>query len=684
MHPYAATIFLSSFLLFLVQPLIARQILPWFGGAASVWTTCLLFFQSVLLAGYAYAHGVVRWLGPRKQVYVHSLLLLASLAVLPILANPTWKPSGPEDPIPRILGLLAVTIGPPYLLLSTTTPLLQAWYFRSFETRVPYRLFALSNFASLLALFGYPLGMEPVLGVAASARLWSYLYAAFVVLCVLSGAFSLRAAAPALRAAAAAEPKPTEPELTWDAVSRAEPPGAGALSATRIGLWLLLSSTGTCTLLAISNHITQNIASVPFIWVLPLALYLLTFIICFDRPAVYVRGVFLPLLAALLLAMAFKVNSVKLSYVLPLFALGLFVACMFCHGELARRRPDPSHLTLYYLVISLGGALGALVIAIVAPLALRGYYEMHAVLALLALLLVAFAWRVDVLYGVVAISVLGFVLWLDADAIRIYTARVREMRRDFYGVVRIRDWAGPPPLRVMFHGGINHGGQYLETGRALEPTCYVGKTSGYGRLLQTLDRPRKVGVLGLGVGALMTYAQPGDQWVFYEIDPLVVDLAERHFSFLRVPGARVEHVLGDGRLSLERERPRGFDMLAVDAFSGDAVPMHLLTREAMAIYAKHIKPNGAIVFQATNRFVNLMPVIRRLADELGMYTYWVDDEPKLKKGDFAFGTDQVIVTKNRALFESPMLRGAGKPAPARGDLAPFTDDYYNLLRIMKN
>jgi len=251
--------------------------------------------------------------------------------------------------------------------------------------------------------------------------------------------------------------------------------------------------------------------------------------------------------------------------------------------------------------------------------------------------------------------------------------------------VRIRDWHGPPPLRVMFHGGINHGGQYLESARAFEPTCYVGRTSGYGRLLQTLSGPpRKVGVLGLGVGALLTYAQKGDSWVFYEIDPLVLDLAARHFSFLSATQAKVEHVLGDGRLALEREAPRGFDMLAIDAFSGDAVPMHLLTREAMAIYVKHIKPDGAIVFQATNRFVNLMPVIRRLADELGMQTLWIDDEPELHKGFFAFGTDQVIVTKNRALLRSSLLQGVGKPAPARGDLATFTDDYYNLLRILKN
>jgi hypothetical protein len=677
MHPYAATIFLSSFLLFLVQPLIARQILPWFGGAASVWTTCLLFFQSALLAGYAYAHASVRWLKPRQQVYVHSALIVASLCVLPILAHPSWKPSGHENPVPRILGLLALTVGAPYLLLSTTTPLLQAWYWRSFQSRVPYRLFALSNLASLIALFGYPLYVEPHFGVTASAKLWSWLYAGFAVLGLLSGLYSLRAAA------APAALEPAQPTEAPDEIADREPVAARAVTG-QVALWLLFSSAGTCSLLAVSNHITQNIASVPLIWVLPLSLYLLSFIICFDQPRWYVRGLFLPLLAALLLTMSWRINSVKLQHVLPLFAAGLFFACMFCHGELARLRPDPQHLTLYYLVIAAGGALGALLIAIGAPLMLRGYYEMHAVLALLAVMLIVCAWKVDVLYGVLSISILVGVLWRDANAIRVYTSGVREMARDFYGVVRIRDWAATPPLRVMFHGGINHGGQYLEPGRALEPTCYVGRTSGYGRLLQSISGPKKIGVLGLGVGALMTYANDADSWVFYEIDPLVIDIAKRQFSFLRATKANVEHVLGDGRLSLERESPRGYDVLAIDAFSGDAVPMHLLTREAMAIYVKHIKPEGAIVFQATNRFVDLLPVIRRLADEFGMHTLWIDDEPKLRKGDFAFGTDQVIVTKNLAVLQSPLLQGGGKPAPARADLATFSDDYYNLLNILKD
>jgi hypothetical protein len=540
-------------------------------------------------------------------------------------------------------------------------------------------LFALSNLASLIALFGYPLYVEPRFGVTDSAKLWSWLYASFVAACVASGAYSLRAKPEVAAAEPAAAPAGADETESITALPTAP------LSTTRqVALWLLYSTMGACTLLAVSNHITQNIASVPLIWVLPLALYLLTFILCFDRPELYVRGLFLPVLAGLLLAMSWRINSVKLQLVLPLFATGLFAACMFCHGELARLRPDPKHLTLYYLVIALGGALGAMLIAIGAPLVLNGYYEMHAVLVLLAIMLVARAWRMDVLYGVISVSVLAGVVWFSGNAIRIYTAGVREIRRDFYGVVRVRDWAATPRLRVMFHGGINHGGQYLEPRRALEPTCYVGATSGYGRLLRTLPSPKKVGVLGLGVGALMTYAQPGDQWVFYEIDPLVPGLAQRHFSFLTATkGARVEHVLGDGRLSLEREPPRGFDMLAIDAFSGDAVPMHLVTREAMAIYVKHIKPDGAIVFQATNRFVDLLPVIRRLADEFGMHTLWVDDEPQLRKGDFAFGTDQVIVTKNPALLQSPLLAGAGKPAPARADLATFTDDYYNLFRILK-
>ena len=369
MFPYALTIFLSAFLLFLVQPLIAKQILPWFGGASSVWTTCLLFFQSALLAGYAYAHCSAQWLTPRRQVLAHIALLILSLGILPVITEPSWKPAGDEDPILRILGLLAATIGLPYLLLSTTTPLLQAWYWQRFNTRVPYRLFALSNFASLLALLGYPVLVEPFFGVTDSAWLWSWMYGAFVLVCTATGLSSLRA-------------------MKSDVAATAAPAKAAAPVPFALLLqWLVLAAMGSCVLLAVSNHLTQNIASVPFLWVLPLALYLITFIICFDHPRWYLRRVFMPLLGAALLGMAWMIDSLDLHIAAPVFAGGLFVCCMFCHGELARLKPDPGQLTLYYLMLSVGGALGALLVAVVAPVVLSGYYEMHAVLAVMAALL---------------------------------------------------------------------------------------------------------------------------------------------------------------------------------------------------------------------------------------------------------------------------------------------------------
>jgi len=674
MLPYALTIFLSAFLLFLVQPLIAKQILPWFGGSASVWTTCLLFFQSALLAGYAYADASVRWLKPRQQLYLHAALLVVSLATLPILADASWKPAGNEDPILRILGLLTVTIGLPYLLLSTTTPLLQAWYWQRFNTSVPYRLFALSNFASLLALLGYPVLVEPFFGVNTSAKLWSGMYAVFALVCIATGMHSIRHAAT--RAAGAASTAAPE--------TPAEP-----VRPARLLTWLALSATGSCVLLAVSNHITQNIASVPFLWVLPLALYLLTFIICFDHPRWYSRVVFMPLLAACVLGMAWQIDSLQLRYVLPLYALGLFAACMFCHGELARMKPDPRHLTLYYLMMSVGGAIGALLVAIGAPLALRGYYEMHIVLVLLGVLLALRVWGLPSAqpaalwaYRAAALAVIGGVVMFDMEAIKYYTRGVREMDRNFYGVVRTRDQTEPTRFRVMYHGGINHGGQHMEPGRTMEPTSYFGPTSAYGRLLSSLDGARRVGVIGLGAGALLTHSREGDFWVFYEIDPVVVELAAREFTFQKETKAKVEHVLGDGRLALEREASRQYDMLAIDAFSGDSIPMHLITREAMATYVRHIKQDGAIVFQATNRFVDLMPVIRRLADEFGMQTAWVSDWAE-GADYYTSSTDQVIVTRNKALLEKPNIKNASEPAPARKDLRIFTDDFYNLLSILK-
>jgi len=674
--PYACTIFLSAFLLFLVQPLIAKQILPWFGGSAAVWTTCLLFFQSVLLAGYAYADGVVRFLKPRQQTMVHLVLLAVSLAFLPIVADPSWKPTGEEDPILRILVLLSVAIGLPYLMLSATTPLLQAWYWRRYQSAVPYRLFALSNLASLLALLGYPVLVEPWFGGLEVARYWSVMYALFALVCGITGLLSLRAAG----AASAVAPAPGE------AAQPAAATSVTSVSAGTLGLWLLLPAMGSALLLAVSNHITQNVASVPFLWVLPLALYLITFIICFDHPRWYTRLVFVPLLWVAVPLMAWMADSRNLEAALATFTLGLFVICMVCHGELARRKPDPSHLTLYYLMMSLGGALGALVVAIIAPLSLSGYFEMPLGLVLMMVLTLGLLWKTPVLVRLASAAALAGACWFSWQWAETYTEGVRMMERDFYGVVRTRDRTDVYPIRVMIHGATNHGGQLLGTGHEMDASSYFSPSSGFGRYFASApDRPRRIGVIGLGAGAMAAHARPGDEWVFYEISPAVVRITEREFTFLKKSPARNEIVLGDGRLALEREPSRQFDMLAIDAFSGNSIPMHLLTREALQTYLKHIKPDGAIIFQATNRFVNIVPVIRRLADDAGLLTGHVSDEPDFESGPeyWRSSTDQVIVTRNKALLEAKAIREVAEPAPQREDLPLFTDDFYNLLRILK-
>jgi hypothetical protein len=646
-----------------VQPIIAKQILPWFGGSAAVWTTCLVFFQSVLLAGYAYADWTTR-LGPRRQAFLHVALLAASLAFLPILASSGWKPQGEEEPIARILFLLAATIGLPYFLLSTTTPLLQAWYWRRFQSAVPYRLFALSNFASLLALLGFPVLFEPSFDLRQLGWGWSFLYAGFVLLCAVVGLMSGNGSR-----AVAVERK-----------------GASPSAAMQLR-WLAFSAMGSVMLLAVTNHITQNIPSVPFLWVLPLALYLVSFILAFDHPRWYLRPLFLVALAGLIPAMAFYVPSLDLEVAAPLYLAGLFAACMFCHGELARVKPDPSHLTRFYLMISLGGALGAVLVAIVAPLALPGYFELG--IALVALAVLILVHQKQVLFwasAAVAVATAGLVVHAAVD----YSAGVRIMERDFYGVVRTVDHEGAVPYRSMYHGAIMHGGQLLGDSFRNTPADYFGPTSGYGRVFQSLReiRPRKplqVGVIGLGAGVLAAWMKPGDVLVFYEISPRVTDIARRDFTFLSDSPAKTEIVMGDGRLSLEREPPRGYDVLGIDAFSGDSIPMHLVTREAMALYVKHVKPDGVIVFQATNRFIDLLPVVQRLAAEFGFEAVNVSDLPEDTDGPgyWYSSTDQVIVTRNRKLLAWPRIAEAAQEIEPREDLPIFTDAHHNLLRILK-
>jgi SAM-dependent methyltransferase len=668
---HAATIFLSAFLLFLVQPVIAKQILPWFGGAAAVWATCLVFFQSVLLFGYAYADWTTRLLAPRRQALLHIGLLALSLLMIPIIPGAQWKP-GEEagEPTLMILGLLVATIGLPYFLLSTTSPLVQAWFWQSFRHAVPYRLFALSNLASLLALLSYPVLVEPFLPLVAQSWVWSTAYIVFVLLCGATAFVSTRGAAapaavPAPQAGGAGDPAPAMGERL---------------------LWIALSAMGSCLLLAVTNHLTQNIASIPFLWVVPLSIYLFTFILCFDHPRWYHRGVFIPLTAVLLPVMAWYSDSLDLWTAAPLYTAGLFVCCMFCHGELTRLKPAPRHLTTFYLMVSIGGAIGALLVGIGAPTLLAGYYELGITLTACAALLyhrmLAGRWWLAAGALVVVVVTATFTI----IGVTEYLQNTRVMVRNFYGVVRTRDYANPVAFRAMYHGGINHGGQLLDPALRGRPTSYFAPTSGYGRVFASLpDAPRRVGVVGLGAGALAAYARAGDVFRFYEIDPQVAAVAVSEFSYLRDSPAQTDIVLGDGRLSLEREDPQNYDVLAIDAFSGDSIPMHLITREAMSAYLRHLKPDGVIVFQATNRFVDIAPVVERLAASFGLTAVLVSDLAESDEGAdyWVSDTDQIIVTRNAKLLAAEPIRSVAQPLPPRPDFRVWTDDFYNLLRILK-
>jgi SAM-dependent methyltransferase len=664
---YATAIFLGAFLLFLVQPIIAKQILPWFGGSAAVWATCMVFFQMVLLVGYAYADFTTRRLTPKRQAILHVTVLVLSLLVLPITPDVAWKPQGEENPSWRILGLLTLTIGLPYFILSTTSPLLQAWFARRFHI-VPYRLFALSNLASLLALLAYPVAVEPWVTTYIQSIAWSVCYALFVALCAYAAISSARA--ETLAAAAPA------------AESINEPPPRPLRQLT----WLMLAAMASFLLLAFTNHICQNVASLPFLWILPLSLYLATFILCFDHPRWYRRNVFLLLAAVLLPLMAWYSDSLNLKLVVPMYLAGLFVCCMFCHGELTLLKPAPRYLTRYYLMISLGGAIGGLLVGLVAPYVLTGYFELAIGLIACALLLLYRTFRMAWWAMLVSAGVVGATAYGAGKAVDYQIANSRIMMRNFYSVLKTRETEEPTPFRSLVHGGIMHGGQLMSPQYRLRPSSYFGTSSGYGRMFASLpDTPRKVGVIGLGAGSIIAYARKGDTFRFYEINPQVVDVANREFTFMQDTPAKIEVVLGDGRLSLEREPSQQFDVLAMDAFSGDSIPMHLLTRQAMEIYLRHLKPGGVLAFQATNRFINIAPIVASLAAEFGLAAVLVTDFPENEEGPnyWTASTDQVLVTTNRKLLEADPIHSVATEIPVPPGFRVWTDDFNNLLRVLK-
>jgi len=573
------------------------------------------------------------------------------------------------------LGLLAGTIGLPYFLLSTTSPLIQAWFARSFPNASPYRLFALSNLASMVALVGYPFLVEPWVTTRLQAMAWSAGFAVFVVLGAAAAWLSLRrgdSEARAIRGALAA-------------LDRGEaPPTLG-----RQILWCALAATGSVLLLTVSNHITQNVASMPLLWIAPLSLYLLSFILCFDARGWYRRASFLSLTAAAVGVMAWTFADPDLTHELGIqigvFCGGLFIACMFCHGELVELKPAPKYLTRFYLMISLGGALGAVLVGVLAPLVLPAYFELGMALVLCAWLLL---WRVrseHPAFPILAMAALLVALGAAVFDVRRFWEDTVFAARNFYGVLRVKEiGAGEAHARrSLVHGTILHGNQYLFADWRREPTTYYTATSGIGRALEALrarGRPLRVGVVGLGTGTLAVYGRTGDAYRFYEINPAVVEIARRDFTYLSESAATIEVAVGDARLVLEREAPQQLDLLAIDAFSSDAIPTHLITREALAIFRRHVRPDGAIAFHVTNRFLDLVPVVARLALEQGMLAAHISDQGD---EDRASRSDWMLVTHDTALLAAPEIADALQPVEDKPGWRLWTDDYSNLIQVLE-
>lgn len=753
MPVFALTIFCSAFLLFLVQPLIGRFLLPWFGGSPGVWTTCLLFFQTVLLAGYAYAHFVATRLTPRRQAIVHAAVLLLALAWLPLAPDAGGAADPTAEPVGRILLLLAGSVGLPYLALAATGPLLQNWFGLAHPAASPYRLYALSNAGSLLALLGYPFVVEPWLGRHAQTLAWS---AGLVVFVLLGVACAWRVHKVATVVAATPDTEDAEP----------------APSVSTRAFWIVLPALASLLLNATTSKVCTDVAVIPFLWIAPLALYLLSFIICFDHPRWYRPGLFAGLFtvgAAVTAWLMAEGSARSLFLQLAGYGTGLFAACMIAHGEVHRLRPGRRHLTSFYLHLAAGGALGGLFTGLLAPRLFPDYWEFPLGLWLLAYLVAVLALlqrRREVVTGsAVGIGLAALILpllglaheeslgeWLAAAgestlafhadhwmweaplALILFTSlrpswtsapgawharqgalpltlaavlgavlfmqvrddqiAVREAQRNFYGAHKIRAHGENGELgryNLLLHGATTHGLQLLTPDYRRWPTSYYGAESGVGRALEQFPAekgPRHIGVVGLGVGTMAAYGAAGDRIRFYEINPAIESVARRHFTYLADTPAQVTVVPGDARLTLaaelDRGEPQGFDVLVLDAFSSDAIPVHLLTREAFALYTRHLKPGGIIAVHISNRHLDLRPVLEAHARHYALHQATLSDYPDKETAWWLYRSTWTLLSPSEAVLAAPAIQDqAAWPAEDNAPLIEWTDDYASLLGVFR-
>jgi hypothetical protein len=666
-----AVIFLAAFLLFQVQPLLSKSLLPWFGGAAGVWTVSMLFFQTGLLAGYAYAHLLIRYTHPRTQAIVHVLVLSAAVLTLPIIPSSAWKPSGSEDPAWRLLAILAISAGVPYVALAATSPLLQSWRSRSGDRSSPFPLFALSNLGSFAALLSYPFAVEPFLPVSAQGWWWS---AAFIVQAIGCGAIAIASASLPGKAARDATTAPG-PRLP------------------RYLLWLLQSAAGTIVLLEITNYLCLEVAVVPLLWVVPLALYLLSFVLAFASDRWYSRRIWLSsLFVTVVWVLAAQVLQGTLLLNLGWSAL-LFCACMLCHGELALSRPHSDFLTSFYLTAAAGGALGGVLVGLVATRVFADYLDLPLGL-LLPLLVVALALRErDKAAGPLARRMSAVVVALTIIALLIVPpfvgvkmrSRAIARARNFFGVVRVTASSSLNPADAvlsLFNGHTLHGSQYRSAERRRIPTAYYGRRSGAGLLLANFEpgRPRRIGVLGLGVGTLAAYGTPGDTIRFYEINPEVIAFARRYFTWLRDSSAMVSIATGDARIVLEREPPQQFDILVADVYSGGTIPVHLFTTEAFRTYLRHLAPDGVLALHVSNAHLDLVPLAFALARHFHLAAGLITDPGDRSNG--ALPSRYVLLSRSPAFLTIPAIHEAlDRPVEFKA-VQPWTDSENSPLQAL--
>jgi hypothetical protein len=713
---FAVSALTSAFLLFWVEPLFARLVLPLLGGAPAVWNTCLMYFQALLLLGYLYAHASSRYLAPRKQIVVHVALLLVSALALPVAIPAGWSPPGSGNVIFWLLGVLSVAVGAPFLVLSATAPLLQRWL-ASLDHPIenPYVLYAASNAGSFLGLLAFPLLLEPNLRLGEQSRLWTVVYLAAICLVGLSGVTAWKrigAATPDRRPASVASPE-------WSTRFR----------------WLALAFIPSSLLLSVTTFLSTDIAATPLLWVIPLSMYLLTFVIVFARggerlrlPAAFVHAL---LMTAQAIVIFLQMGlGFRLGYTLY---LGVFLfTTLVLHGELAASRPHPAHLTEYYLWIALGGALGGAFTALIVPLIFKSArdYTLMLVLAcffrpvlkkkpgpatialavlpalvllqvakphvgdipllgtnlkwiaaVLAAVAVMFLWKTPIRFGLAIASL---------SAVALFTQHLPQAvfrDRSFFGIYRVMNDAGPS--HVLYHGTTIHGAQFLD--KPLEPLTYFHRKGPVGQLLDSIgstDTSRKVGIVGLGAGSLLCYSRPGEDWTFFEIDPAVEAIARNPqlFSFLSACAVRPRIVLGDARLTLAREQPGKFSILVLDAFSSDAIPVHLLTREALALYMRSLKENGLLIVHISNRRLRLEPVVAAVTADAGLFALTRHHRPAAgtdRNKDFEYGAVWVAIARQRSYLAPLLTDNRWRPLEGATPGSLWTDDYSNLFSVIR-